>query len=219
MSRIKNLEKAIIELLKKSTIGLTTSDIAEKLGVSRLTIMKYLQALKGRGLIIDRKVGAYKLWILKNTLERKRRLISRRLACVLASVFAKIFTQDTETVAFNVGRNLAKEFIRRYPEDYSLIEKVPRSPFEKIALVIEFISEDLRAEGFEIEENRGIVRLKGLLCEDNVASNSLMNLIAGAIVGFLEVETGKDPKIVNTKVTKSNEEFEVLFEIILNETT
>jgi len=215
MPKVRDIEKAILELLKRTAIGLTTSDLAEKLGVSRLTVMKYLQSLKGKGVIIDRKVGAYKLWFLKETLDTRKRLISKRLACILAVVFAKIFPKRLEEIAFNVGKNLATEFIKRYPDDYFLLEKIPKSSFEKIALAIEFISEDLRVDGFEIEENRGIIRIVGPLCNDDTASLSLINLIAGAIVGYLETDTKKKAEIVSKKIKKSNGEFDIVFEIAL----
>jgi len=214
----KDIESRILTALKKAIIGLTTSDLAEKLGVSRLTIMRYLQMLKGRGVIVDKQVGAYKLWMLKENVEKRRKLISRKLACVLAGVFLRLFGEETEEIAFNVGKELAKQFIKKHPEDYELLKEVSEDAFTKIATALEFIGEELNAEGFSLDENRGIVRIKGPFCDDDDVSNILITLISGAVVGFLEYELNKKVILVNKKVDKKKEEtFEVILEVMSKE--
>ncbi len=209
----ESLEEKILELLKRAVIGLTTSDIAEKLGVSRLTIMRYLHSLKGQGLIVDKKIGAYKLWMLKSTIENKRKLISRKLACVLASVFLKVFGEKTGKIAYDVGKKLAKEFIEKYPEEYKLLNRVKGGPFTKIATAIEFISEGLKVNGIDLEEDRGIIHIVGSFCEDDVVSRILIILLKGSVVGFLEKEINRPIKVISEKVGRKNGNLEVILEL------
>jgi len=209
----KEIERKIIEALKSAVVGLTTSDLATRLKVSRLTVMKYLQALKGRGIIIDKQVGAYKLWMLKENIEAKRRLISRKLACILAEVFIEIFGEKTEEIAFSVGKELAKKYIAKYPEDYEILKEVETESFEKIATVIEFISEELTVEGFSLDERRGVIRIRGILCDDERVSNILLVLIMGAIIGFLEFELGISMAVKNRRINKRGEMLDVILEL------
>ena len=209
----KEIERKIIEALKSAVVGLTTSDLATRLKVSRLTVMKYLQALKGRGIIIDKQVGAYKLWMLKENIEAKRRLISRKLACILAEVFIEIFGEKTEEIAFSVGKELAKKYIAKYPEDYEILKEVETESFEKIATVIEFISEELTVEGFSLDEKRGVIRIRGVLCDDERVSNILLVLITGAIIGFLEFELGISMEVKNTRISKREKMLDVILEL------
>jgi len=209
----KNLERKILDALRKATIGLTIADLASLLKSSRLTIMRYLQNLKGRGLVMDKQVGAYKLWILKENIETKRKLISRKLACILAGVFINIFGDRTSDIALSVGRELARLYLLKYPEDYKLLEEVGKDEFEKIATAIEFITEEQKVEGFSIDKNRGIVRLRGLLCDDKDASEILIILIIGAIIGYLQYRTKKEVEILSKKITEKENEIEVVLEI------
>ena len=93
------------------------------------------------------------------------------------------------------------------------MKSVEGDAFEKIAAVVEFISEKLSVEGFGIEENRGIIRIRGQLCEDDETSDVLLELINGAIIGFLEQELGIELRINSRKKTKREEEVEVIIEI------
>ncbi len=209
----KDIERMILDALRKAVVGLTTTDLANKLRVSRLTIMKYLQSLKGKGLLIDKQVGAYRLWMLKDSMESKRKLISRKLACVLAEAFIELYGDETQKIAFEIGKKIALKYIKNYPEDYDLLKSVEGDAFEKIAAVVEFISEKLSVEGFGLEDNRGIIRIRGELCENDETSDILLELINGAIIGFLERELGTELRINSRKKTKREDEVEVIVEI------
>lgn len=210
----KDIEKMILEALRKAIIGLTTTDLANKLKVSRLTIMKYLQSLKGRGILIDKQVGAYRLWMLKDNMESKRKLISRKLACVLAESFLELYGDSTPKIAFEIGKKIAIKYIKNYPEDYELLKSVEGDAFEKIAAVVEFISEKLNVEGFSLGNgDRGIIRIRGQLCEKDDVSDVLIELINGAIIGFLEREVNAKFEIRSRKKVQREDGVEVIIEV------
>ncbi|MCP4760459.1 MAG: HTH domain-containing protein [archaeon] len=52
-----------LDLIKINNFGISTKKIAEKLGYSRTTIRKYLKILETDGLIFDREMGQYKIWL------------------------------------------------------------------------------------------------------------------------------------------------------------
>ena len=55
-------EKELLELLKGGKLN--TSEVVKRANMSKATALKYLEGLKGRGLITCEKVGPTKLWSL-----------------------------------------------------------------------------------------------------------------------------------------------------------
>ena len=65
MRRKNNVKERIIKILKKHPEGLTTVDIAEKIGMSRHAVTKYIYQLLGEKKIFQREIGTAKLCFLK----------------------------------------------------------------------------------------------------------------------------------------------------------
>jgi len=61
---VKRIQSQILELLQKTEAS--GSDIAEKLGINRLTITKYLNVIHALGLIDFKTIGRAKVWFLKD---------------------------------------------------------------------------------------------------------------------------------------------------------
>lgn len=61
-----DIEKKILEELKKESSGITLSDLADKLKVHRHTLTKYVYKLEGAEKIRVRKIGIAKLCYLNN---------------------------------------------------------------------------------------------------------------------------------------------------------
>jgi len=59
--KIDEKEKKILELLRSNPQGLTITQISERLGIHRVTVIIHLNKLVGKGLVIQRKVGPAKL--------------------------------------------------------------------------------------------------------------------------------------------------------------
>ena len=57
-----NIDKEIHKILKSEPVGATQQTLAEKLGVSRPTISKYLQILLDKGLVVEEQIGGIKFW-------------------------------------------------------------------------------------------------------------------------------------------------------------
>lgn len=58
----KDLQAQILKILKASPSGLQMEELAEKMGLTRHTIAKYLEVLRAEGKIHYHKVGRTKLW-------------------------------------------------------------------------------------------------------------------------------------------------------------
>ena len=60
-----NFKEKIIKSLRKHPEGLTILEIAEKTGINRITVSKYIYGMTFEGLIFQRRVGTSKLCYLK----------------------------------------------------------------------------------------------------------------------------------------------------------
>ena len=58
-------KKIILDLLKKEKGGLTIQDISRLGKMSRFTATIYIHELLGEGKVVERKIGAYRLFKLK----------------------------------------------------------------------------------------------------------------------------------------------------------
>ncbi len=78
MIAIKNnydIKEKIIEFLKTSEIGASSTDIAKNIGHNRITITKYLEVLQAHGLVKPQEVAQAKLWKLVDNAVNKPSLL------------------------------------------------------------------------------------------------------------------------------------------------
>lgn len=61
-----NIEKVIMDVLKKSDISLTINEVAERVNTHRTTASKYLAVMEAKGMIRCRNVGKAKLYYVNN---------------------------------------------------------------------------------------------------------------------------------------------------------
>ncbi len=70
----RNFEQEIVNCLIDNNYGMTVLSIADKIGVSRNTVYRYIGILEGKNQVFKREVGTYKLYYSKEA-----RLISRKI--------------------------------------------------------------------------------------------------------------------------------------------
>lgn len=68
----EELKQKLIDLLKGSEMGLSGVEISQRLGLSRITMAKYLKIFAAEGLIRFKNVGNVTLWILEENTEQFR---------------------------------------------------------------------------------------------------------------------------------------------------
>ena len=61
----KNTRDKIVDILKKHPEGLMILDISRLIGVSRVTVSKYIYVLTLEGVVVQRRIGSAKLCFLK----------------------------------------------------------------------------------------------------------------------------------------------------------
>jgi len=76
-------EERIIQVLRESSLELHTEEIAERLGLARHTVSKYLQILEAKGSVELRRLGNAKLWREPSSVLRCRDLTLEDLPQIL----------------------------------------------------------------------------------------------------------------------------------------
>lgn len=61
---LEEIKRKVIDVLKDTSSGLSGVEIAEKIGVSRVTVTKYLNVLEAIGLIKKKQAGPVNVWYL-----------------------------------------------------------------------------------------------------------------------------------------------------------
>ena len=65
------IQGKIIDFIKKSPIGVTTSEIAKYLGLNRMTIVKYLAIIQEKSLLDFKQLGMAKLWFVPVSINKE----------------------------------------------------------------------------------------------------------------------------------------------------
>jgi len=207
-----SIENRILNLLKTFRWGLTSKEIAEKIGVSRITVAKYLEKLKAEGVLAHRKVGAYRVWFIKSIAEEAKKVLPKRIICSLGKAFLIMFGEEAFKIAFQVGSILIDEMYDILPIEETKREDI----FSYVAEIISLISEGVRAEGIKLRNQRGILRV---FVEDSLLDPEIVRLISyllsGAINGVCAKILEKKIKVLEPIIREKDNGFEIVVEVEL----
>lgn len=109
----KDIEKNIIEFIKKSPIGVTSSEIARYLGISRITITKYLAIIKEKTLIDFKQFGMAKLWFIPVEINKESFL--NKITVDLAS---DLWREGNKKALREAGIKMGKHFYSLYTDHF-----------------------------------------------------------------------------------------------------
>ncbi len=110
-----DIERKIIDFVKKSPIGATSSEIAKYLDINRMTLAKYLEVIKEKTLIDFKQLGMVKLWYIPVNMNRETFLT--QMINELALSLDK--TQLKETLN-KIGLKLGKQIEQLYKQFYGV---------------------------------------------------------------------------------------------------
>ena len=99
------IENKIIDFIKKGPLGVTSSDIANYVGLNRMTITKYLAIIKERALIDFKQFGMAKLWYIPVNLS-KESFLSKTMANISANMPENEFKSLFERVGISLGEDI-----------------------------------------------------------------------------------------------------------------
>jgi len=179
-----DIEKKIIDFIKKSPIGVTSSEIARYLGISRITITKYLAIIKEKTLIDFKQFGMAKLWFIPVNLNKE--LFLKKITTYLAS---NIHKGEKKEALNKAGLDLSNYLERIYKEHY----RVEKLSFDQ---VIDAVIDAYKKVGgnfkiIEKDSKKLLLRCKkSPFGEDVSDSFILFNINAGIMGGLISKNNG-----------------------------
>ena len=106
-------ERKIVDFIRKSPIGVTSSDIARSVGLNRMTITKYLAVIREKALIDFKQFGMAKLWYIPLNISKER-----FLGKMMSYMAFNIPKEELKTALEKSGISLGEEVNRMYLEFY-----------------------------------------------------------------------------------------------------
>jgi hypothetical protein len=109
------IENKIIDFIKKSPLGVTSSDIANYVGLNRMTITKYLAIIKEKALIDFKPFGMAKLWYIPVNLSKESLLTK-----IMTNIALNMPQEEFKTIAEKAGISLGEEINSMYLNFYGV---------------------------------------------------------------------------------------------------
>jgi len=206
-----SIEEKILEILRKYRWGLTSKEISDRTGVSRITISKYLERMRADGVVDFRRIGAYKIWYVREIVEEAKKILPKKIIVAIGRSFLRVFGDDAYNIAQKVGSALVDEI-----SDVLFVdEKINESElFPVVAELVSILSEGVRAEGIKLHGNHGLFRV---LVEDGLFDPEIIKLIAylfsGTIFSIFEKLLNKSVKVSDPIINAKDHSFEILVEV------
>ena len=104
------IERKIVDFVKKSPIGVTSSEIAKYLGLNRMTMTKYLAIIKERALLDFKQLGMAKLWYIPVNLS-KEGFLDRIMANLAVNIPEKEFKALSEKAGIQLGEEINQMYL------------------------------------------------------------------------------------------------------------
>lgn len=106
-------ERKIVDFVKKSPIGVTSSDIARSVGLNRMTITKYLAIIREKALIDFKQFGMAKLWYIPVNIS-KESFLSKMMSYLAVNLPKEELKGAMEKSGISLGEEINQMYIDFY---------------------------------------------------------------------------------------------------------
>jgi len=117
------IEKKIIDFIKKGPIGVTSNDIAKYVGLNRMTITKYLAIIKERALIDFKPFGMAKLWYIPVKLT-KESFFSQIITNISTKMPENEFKDLSEKAGISLGEKINQMYLNFNDSEKLTIDQI-----------------------------------------------------------------------------------------------
>lgn len=149
------IEKKIVNFIKNSPLGVTSSDIAHYLGLNRMTIAKYLAIIKERALVDFKQLGMAKLWYVPVTLNKQGYFND-----VLLNIGKEL---DDESLKKKV-KNAAISIAKKVEEQYKKFHGVDKLNYTQVINSLVDAQKKIGGNFIVVERTEDIIILKNTKC-------------------------------------------------------
>ncbi|MAE42255.1 hypothetical protein CMO93_00665 [Candidatus Woesearchaeota archaeon] len=109
----RETQNKIIDFIKTSPIGVTSTEIAKSIGLNRMTMTKYLAIIKEKALIDFKQFGMSKLWYIPVNLS-KESFLSKIMDYMAKNLPKEQLKGISEKVGISLGEEINKMYLQFY---------------------------------------------------------------------------------------------------------
>ena len=185
-----DIEKKIIEFVKKSPIGVTSSEIANYLNINRITLSKYLSVIKERALLDFKQLGMAKLWYIPVNISKEMVLNK-----IITVVMDNTDNEQARALVSKAGLEIGKDIETRYKRFYS-VEKM------NIDQVCEAITDSTKKIGGKfiiIDQSNEKLIIKCSQCYFGGKPNPALCTVTSNIIGVITARNFGYSKVILKK--------------------
>jgi len=201
-----DIEQKIIDFVKKSPIGVTSSEISNYLNINRMTLAKYLDIIKEKTLIDFKQLGMAKLWYIPVKINRD--IFLTQIISELAFNLDKDQLKDALT---KVGLKLGKQIEYLYKQFYG-VEKLN---IDQLTSAFIDIEKKIGGEFAVVEKTPEKIILRNTRCpfgNDNIKKCPEVCSITSNIFGTIAAKNFDYCKVCLKKtIARADEDYIVIF--------
>lgn len=177
------IEEKILEVLNKSLFGMSITEIADKIEINRMTAAKYLEIMRAKNLIFNKKVGTSKLWLPREqNLDQRMELIINYFRMYNAAV-NEILEDETYEQIQNIGKKIGENIFQSFPQalkgqKFSDLVELCAGAMEKVYPIPSLI------EVKNLSDTSAEVVIHQCLCGGQREDRSICKLQIGIILGI-----------------------------------
>ncbi|MHA1264042.1 MAG: hypothetical protein ACTSRS_02305 [Candidatus Helarchaeota archaeon] len=178
-----SIEEKILQVLNKSLFGMSITEIAEQIEINRMTAAKYLEVMRAKNLIFNKKVGTSKLWLPKErNLDQRMELIINYFKMYNAAVNEILQDKNFEQIK-KIGKKIGENIYQTLPtalksQKFSDLVEACAIAMEKVYPIPSLIEVKNKSE------TSAEVVIYNCLCAGNKHDKSICELQIGIILGI-----------------------------------
>jgi len=201
-----DIERKIIDFVKKSPIGVTSSELSKYLNINRMTLAKYLEIIKERTLIDFKQLGMAKLWYIPVNMNRDIFLTQ-----TINELALNIDKNQIKRTLNKIGLKLGKQIEQLYKEFYS-VEKLNISQLTEALVDVE---KKIGGNFSVVEKTPEKIIFKNNKCpfgNDRIKECPELCAITSSIFGIMASKNFAYSKVCLKKtIAKEDEDYIVIF--------
>jgi len=194
------IEKKIVNFIKNSPLGVTSSDIAHYLGLNRMTIAKYLAIIKEKTLVDFKPLGMAKLWYVPVTLNKEG---------YLNDTLLKLGAEFDDSVSKKKIKNAAIATAKKIEEQYKKFHGVNKLNFTQVIDSLVDAQKKIGGNFIVVERTEDVIILRNTKCPfgEKVRKAPCLCATTSALCGVMTAKNlGYSKVILKKTIAKGSNE-------------